>query len=237
MGLPQLKVVEPALPPERENLLAAMVAAGRALETYQATAQNADKLRGLIAAETAAKAALARLEEGSAAAAAAWARGRSASLELTPDDEIAAAKATLAKATRLADAARGALLEIEAEVKAAAPAYQQAVISFVKAVHAALNDEADLIRAEQLRCEQRAADLVEELIALGEALKANPIPNDGSFGSYATYRQRIRGWITPDRDRAEPRSLTPRPELATKFIRFAERLARDPTATIDESKQ
>jgi hypothetical protein len=229
-----LKVVstEPAAPPGRQNLVRALAQREETLARYQAASASADRLMGLIDTETRAKAALADLERKSAAGAAAWANGATETLEIPDEAEMVAARAEIAKASRMASAARSALPGINAQASAAAAAHSASIGDVIGAIHEALYEQAASIRARQLEHEAAAARCGEELISLVLAFGANPLPGDSRGSVVARYRQSINPAVDALRSRAEPRSMAPRPELAAKYIDFASRLARDPAATL-----
>jgi hypothetical protein len=234
MSATALKVVstEPAAPPGRQNLIRALAQREETLRVYQTASAAVDRLRFLIEGETKAKAALAEIERKSAECASAWARGDISTLDVAPEAEIDAARREVARAGRLADAARGAMAGLNAEASAAAAAHSASIGDVTGAIHGALYAEAASIRARQLEHEAVAARCGEELISLVLAFGANPLPDDRRGSAVANYRQSINPAVDPLRDRAEPRSLAPRPELAAKYIDFAARLARDPAATL-----
>ena len=234
MSAASLKVVStsPAAPPGRQNLVAALARREETLTRYQAASASVDRLRGLIEAETTAKAALADLERRSAAGAAAWANGATETLEIPDETEMVAARAEIAKASRLAAAARAALPGINTQASAAAAAHQASISDVIAEIHAALYAASASIRAEQLQREREAAECGERLIAIVAAFGANPMQGDSRGQATTNYRQFITPFTDALRARAEPRSMAPRPELAAKYIDFAARLARDPAATL-----
>ena len=231
-----LKVVEnePAAP-MRRDLAEAIEARKATMQRYVDASASVDRLRSLIAAETTAKSALAELEKKATAGAAAWARGETESLDIPSQKEIDTARREIEHAARLADAARAALPGIEADARAAAQPHTDAIAGVVAAIHAVLYAEAETIRAEQIQHEARAAECSEQLIAIGSALRANPVPNSGSHPAWEDYWRKIAGWVAEDRPRAEARSsiATPRPDLAATYLNFVGCLARDPTATLE----
>jgi hypothetical protein len=235
MSATSLKVVstEPAAPQGRQNLVAALARREETLARYQAASASANKLHGLIAGEAVARAALAELVARSAAGAAAWANGATTELEIPTEEEMAAATAEIAKASRLAQAARAALPAINEQANAAARAHQAAVCDAITEIHFELRKEAQAIRTKQLEHEAAAAQCGEELISLVLAFAANLLPDDCRGTAVAAYRHFINPFVDPLRMRAEPRSMAPRPDLAAKYIEFAARLARgDPAATL-----
>jgi len=231
---PALKLIEtsPAAPHGRQNLIRALTQREETLKAYQTASAAVDRLRGLIGAETAAKAALAEIERKSAEWASAWAKGETATLDIPSEETIDAARREVARAGRLADAARGAMTGLTAQASAFAAAHQASVADVISAIHEALYAEAAKIRSRQLEAEAEAALAGEELISLPSAFAAHPLPDDHRGTAVANYRHKINSFVDPLRARAEPRSMAPRPDLAQKYIDFASRLARDPAATL-----
>jgi hypothetical protein len=234
MSATALKVVsaDPPAPPGRQNLVAALARREETLTRYQAASASVDRLRGLIDAETTAKSALVELERRSGAGAAAWANGATETLELPDETEMVAARAEIAKSAAGAAAARAALPGINAQASAAAAAHQASITDVIGAIHSALYAEAASIRAEQLQREREIADCVARLAAIGAAFGANLMPGDNRGQAVTSYLTRINPWLDPLRDRAELHAPSPRPDLEAKYIAFAARLFRDPTATL-----
>lgn len=234
MSAAALKVVSssPAAPHGRQNLVAALARREETLARYVAASASVDRLRSLIDAETLARSALDQLEQKSAEGAASWARGETVALDLPPDEEIDAARREVVRASRLADAARAALLGINAQVSGAAAAHSASVGDVISAIHELLYVEAAKIRSRQLAAEAEAARCCEELICLSDAFKSCLMPGDVRGSAVLSYRNSINGAIDPLRMRAEPRSMAPREDLAAKYIDFAARLAGDPTAAL-----
>lgn len=234
MSATALKVVStsPATPPGRQNLVSALARREETLARYVTASAAVDRLRNLIAEEMSAKTVLADLERKSAASAAAWANGATETLEIPDETEMVAARAEIAKASRMAAAARSALAGINAQASAAAAAHSAAIGDVIGAIHEALYAEAASIRAEQLQREREIADCVARLAAIGAAFGANLMPGDNRGQAVTSYLTRINPWLDPLRDRAELHAPSPRPDLEAKYIAFAARLFRDPAATL-----
>lgn len=235
MSTPALKVVSnsPAAPPRRETLIAALERREELLTRYRTASAAVDRLRSLIEKETLSCSALAEIERKSAEFASAWARGDVATLEVSPEAEIDEARAILRHASRLADAARGAMASCVADAAAAAASHQHAVGEVTVAVHELLYVEAAQIRSRQLAAEAEAALAGEELISLLSSFVVHQLPDDRRGTAVAAYRHFINPFVDPLRARAEPRSMAPRPDLAQKYLDLATRLSRgDPAAAL-----
>jgi hypothetical protein len=194
---------------------------------YVAASAALDRLRGLIFDETRARSALAALEQVSADSAGAWARGAVGTLELPSEAETDAARRDLARDSRLADAARGAMSGAVAEAASTGAARSAPVAHLLEALHEILFAEAVKVRARQLEHEAATARDVEELIAIAAAIEANPPPGAG----VTAITSRIVPWIDGDRVRV-PAQSAPQPDLVVKYTSFASRLVRDPAAAL-----
>lgn len=225
--VPNLKIVS-----ERPALAAAIEGRARSLTGLNEVASAADRLRGLIAAETASRSALEALEHKSATAASAWARGETAELDVIDAEVLDAARRDLAHASHLASAARAALPTLAAGQTQGVAAREAAEQRLDEAINGELNLLADKIRAQQLEYERLAADCVASLAAMERAFAVRQ-GEAFAVSARGRFRQKIASWISSTRNRVNPNPDQPREDLVRQFVEFAGRLRKDPTAKFE----
>jgi len=229
-----LKIVEPELPRSRVNLVAAIEARTAALAKLQAADASANRLCGIIAAESQARAKVDELDRRSIEATAAWARDPKAItsevLHLPPQKEVDDAKRSLTAASRIADAARGAAGEFSQARNAASAEMAQAQSLVADAVRQVLLEEVvPVIAAQRIEHLRRAAECEAQLIAIGENFKDSHIGAPANAG-FATYSKLMRETLFKGVEEARAT-----PEMKRKYTAFAGRLASDPAAKLGET--
>lgn len=229
-----LKVIEPELPRSRVNLVAAIEGRKAALAKLQAADASANRLANIIAAESQARAKVDELEKRSIDATAAWARDPEAVvsevLHLPAQQEIDDAKRSLATASRVADAARGAAGEFSQARNAASAEMQQAQSLVADAVRQVLLEEVvPVLAAQRIEHLKHAAECKSELIAAGEVFKENR-PGELVNVAFGNYSKLMRETLFKGVE--ETRAT---PQMKQKYLAFAGALARDPAAKLGEA--
>jgi chromosome segregation ATPase len=215
----------PELSPARQALASARkvrAAASSILETAATAQQRAERL---LAAPAPLKARLAEAAGLERSIVEAWARGGTGGSPTLPGgDELDGLRKEISEAERVAEAARAAIPALARDIAAAQSSAQAAIDRMREAAAAVMLEEADMMVAELIETEQRAATLRGRLRALQHHFQLDALRgNKGVAGFQDLIRKKVPERIGP----TEPEMQ----RVATAYTRWTERLLSDETAT------